>query len=55
MGAWGVFTNPFLAWRVHFTVLWVGHVPVLLATVLENELVHALQHLSFLVSALLFW
>jgi cytochrome c oxidase assembly factor CtaG len=31
------------------------HVPSLFEAVLHNELVHTVQHLSFLLSALLFW
>jgi cytochrome c oxidase assembly factor CtaG len=52
---WRVATNAFVAWLVHFVVLWVWHVPVLFQATLDNEFIHALQHLSFLVSALLFW
>jgi putative membrane protein len=52
---WGVVTNAFVAWLVHGVVLWAWHAPVLFQAVLESEFVHALQHLSFLLSALLFW
>ncbi|MGE5178316.1 MAG: cytochrome c oxidase assembly protein [Bacteroidota bacterium] len=47
--------NPMLAWAVHFTVLWSWHAPALFQAALESESVHALQHLSFLGAALLFW
>ena len=36
-------------------VLWTWHVPVLFQATLDREFVHALQHASFLFSALLFW
>jgi cytochrome c oxidase assembly factor CtaG len=35
--------------------LWSWHVPFLFQATLESEFVHALQHASFLCSALLFW
>jgi putative membrane protein len=54
-GAWRLFTIPLVAWLVHAIALWVWHVPVLFDAVLHKEWVHTLQHLSFLISALLFW
>jgi putative membrane protein len=52
---WRLFTIPLVAWLVHGIALWVWHVPVLFDAVLHYEWVHTLQHLSFLVSALVFW
>jgi cytochrome c oxidase assembly factor CtaG len=52
---WHVLTNPFVAWAVHAVALWVWHIPALFDATLSNEWVHTLQHLSFLLSALLFW
>ena len=52
---WHLFTIPLVAWLVHAVALWIWHVPVLFDAVLQNEWVHTLQHLSFLISALLFW
>lgn len=54
-GAWRLFTIPLVAWLVHAIALWVWHAPVLFDAVLHKEWVHTLQHLSFLISALLFW
>lgn len=54
-GTWHLLTIPFVAWLVHAIALWIWHVPVLFDAVLQNEWVHTLQHLSFLISALLFW
>jgi cytochrome c oxidase assembly factor CtaG len=48
-------TLPFVAWLIHAIALWTWHMPVLFEAVLHNELVHTAQHLSFLLSALLFW
>ena len=53
--AWQFLTIPLVAWLVHAVALWTWHVPVLFEAVLHKEWVHTLQHLSFLVSALLFW
>lgn len=52
---WRTLTNPFVAWLVHGAALWIWHIPVLFTAALESESVHALQHLSFLLTALLFW
>jgi cytochrome c oxidase assembly factor CtaG len=52
---WRVLTNPLVAWAVHAVALWAWHVPALFQATLQSEWVHTAQHLSFLVSALLFW
>jgi cytochrome c oxidase assembly factor CtaG len=52
---WRFLTNPFVAWAIHALALWIWHIPVLFEATLTSELVHTLQHLSFLLSALLFW
>jgi putative membrane protein len=52
---WRGFTIPLVAWFVHAIALWVWHIPVLFEAVLRYESVHTLQHLSFFISALLFW
>jgi len=52
---WRTLTIPLLAWLLHAIALWMWHIPVLFEAVLHSELVHTLQHLSFLLSALLFW
>jgi cytochrome c oxidase assembly factor CtaG len=52
---WQTLTVPIVAWLVHAIALWVWHIPVLFDAVLHYESVHTLQHLSFLLSALLFW
>jgi cytochrome c oxidase assembly factor CtaG len=52
---WYVLTIPLVAWLLHAIALWLWHIPSLFEAVLHNEWVHTLQHLSFLLSALLFW
>ena len=52
---WRFVTNPLTAWAIHAVALWIWHIPVLFQATLRSDLVHTLQHLSFLGSALLFW
>jgi putative membrane protein len=52
---WHTISNPVVAWILHAVVLWAWHAPVLFEATLESESIHALQHASFLFSALLFW
>ncbi|MDB4916948.1 MAG: hypothetical protein JWM95_4592 [Gemmatimonadetes bacterium] len=54
-GTWGFLSRPFDAWLLHAIVIWGWHVPVLFQSTLESERMHALQHCSFIGSALLFW
>jgi cytochrome c oxidase assembly factor CtaG len=53
--SWLWFTAPLTAWWVHAVAVWVWHAPVLFEATLESDLVHTAQHLSFFISALLFW
>jgi putative membrane protein len=48
-------TKPFGAFMAHAIALWIWHVPRFFMAALDNEAVHALQHTSFLITALLFW
>ncbi|MFI5228296.1 MAG: cytochrome c oxidase assembly protein [Gemmatimonadales bacterium] len=52
---WRAATRPFDAWLLHAAAIWLWHVPALFERALENDAMHAAQHASFLVSALLFW
>jgi len=52
---WRIFTIPLVAWIVHAVALWTWHIPLLFEAVQRNEAIHTAQHLSFLLSALLFW
>ena len=53
--AWALISAPIVAWLLHAFALWLWHAPVLFIATLHSDLVHALQHISFLGSALLFW
>ncbi|MEO8165440.1 MAG: cytochrome c oxidase assembly protein, partial [Betaproteobacteria bacterium] len=52
---WLVITGPLSAWVLHAVALWGWHVPVLFEAALANDGLHALQHITFLLTALLFW
>jgi len=52
---WLVVTAPLAAWMVHAVVLWLWHLPALFEAALASSAVHATQHISFLLAALLYW
>ena len=52
---WRWLTFPALAWAVHGGVIWLWHAPVLYQAALESEAVHAIQHATFVGTAVLFW
>jgi putative membrane protein len=47
--------NPLGAFGLHGITIWVWHAPVLFQATLQNDVAHALQHASFLGTALAFW
>lgn len=53
--AWASIRSPMGAWALHAAALWAWHAPALFSLALRDPLVHALQHASFLGTALLFW
>lgn len=53
--AWLYATGPIVAWSVHTLALWLWHMPLLFETALHDDVVHDLQHLSFLAAGLLYW
>ena len=53
--AWRFVTIPLTAFILHAAAIWIWHVPSLYDASVTNELVHTAQHLSFLITALLFW
>jgi cytochrome c oxidase assembly factor CtaG len=48
-------SRPGVAFAVHSVALWVWHVPGLYEAALRSRGVHVLEHLSFLLTAILFW
>jgi cytochrome c oxidase assembly factor CtaG/cytochrome c2 len=53
--AWAALTHPVTAWALHAAAIWLWHLPSLFEATLRSEAVHAIQHASFLGTALLFW
>jgi putative membrane protein len=52
---WSLISDPLSAWWIHAVALWTWHVPALFQATLRSEWIHTAQHLSFFLSALLFW
>ncbi|VWB49790.1 cytochrome c oxidase assembly protein [Burkholderia latens] len=52
---WRTATAPVPAWLLHAAALWIWHIPRCFDAALASPAVHALQHASFVGSALLFW
>jgi cytochrome c oxidase assembly factor CtaG len=55
VGTWRWLTGPVVATMLQAAALWLWHAPALFDLALASDGWHAAQHLSFLVSALLFW
>lgn len=52
---WTAVTSPLAATIWHGAVIWFWHAPVMFDAAVASVLVHRLQHVTFLVSALAFW
>jgi putative membrane protein len=52
---WDGFASPVSAWLISALGLWVWHLPWLFDQTLQNDWMHAAQHTTFLLTALLFW
>jgi putative membrane protein len=50
-----ILRHPITVWLLHVGTLWFWHAAVPYSAALQSELLHVLQHTSFLVTALLFW
>jgi putative membrane protein len=48
-------TRPLSAWILEAAALWIWHIPALYQKTLTSDWVHAAQHLSFFVTAVIFW
>ena len=53
--AWHALRLPLVVWTIHLGALWAWHAPRLYDAALRSPAVHALEHASFFVTALLFW
>ena len=54
-GLWRLITDPVVATALQLIAMWAWHAPGLFDRALDNPGWHVAQHLSFLVTALLFW
>jgi cytochrome c oxidase assembly factor CtaG len=48
-------SEPWRAWIIANSVLWIWHIPLLYDWAIENETIHIIEHLMFLVSSTIFW
>jgi putative membrane protein len=48
-------TRPLVAWILEAFTLWIWHEPALYQATLTSDVIHAAQHLSFFLTAVLFW
>jgi putative membrane protein len=52
---WDILSRPLVATLVHAAAIWLWHIPAVFDAALDNEMLHWLQHVSFLVTAMFFW
>ena len=53
--SWHLISGPIAATLLHGLALWLWHLPSLYQITLRSEAIHAVQHLSFFLTAALFW
>jgi putative membrane protein len=54
-GGWRLLSQPAVVWTLYAATLWIWHLPVLYEAALASASAHALEHVTLLLSALLFW
>jgi cytochrome c oxidase assembly factor CtaG len=52
---WRAITAPLAVFLIQAIAIWIWHLPLLYEAALRHENIHALEHLSFVVAAALFW
>jgi putative membrane protein len=52
---WHVITSPIFALAIHAATRWLWHIPTLFNAALADDRIHAIQHLTFFMTAVLFW
>jgi cytochrome c oxidase assembly factor CtaG len=53
--SWRALTGPLAVFLIHAIALWIWHVPTLFEGAMAHDGIHFLQHMSFLITAALFW
>ena len=51
----GVLATPLFAITLYVATMWVWHIPALYDLALDNDFVHAIEHLSFAVAGGMYW
>src|SRR5690606_11862262 len=54
-GTWRRLTAPVVAWGLHGATIWAWHVPAFYEAAVRHEGIHAVQHATFVGTAVLFW
>jgi len=54
-GFWRWLSAPLSILLLHGLVLWLWHIPALFEAALRSEAIHAVQHASFFLTAVIFW
>jgi cytochrome c oxidase assembly factor CtaG len=52
---WHLLSRPSSAWLLFAVSLWIWHAPLLYQAALNNQMIHSLEHIGFLLTAILFW
>lgn len=50
-----VLSNPLVAWSLFFGAMWATHLTGVYEAALRSERIHAIEHVAYLTTALLFW
>lgn len=50
-----ILSKPVVAWFLGIGTLWIWHLPVLYNATLADERIHIFEHLTFLVTGVIFW
>lgn len=53
--AWHALTAPLVVFLLHAIAIWIWHAPSLYEAALRSTSIHAIEHLSFVLTAALFW
>ena len=52
---WRWVTLPVIAWALHGAAIWIWHLPALYEAAVRDEALHAVQHATFVATAVFFW
>jgi putative membrane protein len=52
---WAWLTLPVVAWALHGATIWIWHLPALYEAAVRSEALHAVQHATFVATAVCFW